>query len=206
MKMAKSQETMKPDRPKTLNQDQIMLSAMEVFSEIGYTKATIKDITTRAKVAHGTFYHYFKNKNDLLERLVDELLVKVDNDVHPKSLSVNLYEAMRNEAQKILDFYYQNRGVLLALKEAMMVDQHYKEKWLEISERLFKRIERDIKGSMKKGYCHNMNIAVTIRALAFMFEGYGHHLMRKHASPREIQMTAESLTDLCYEAVFKLEA
>jgi hypothetical protein len=88
----------------------------------------------------------------------------------------------------------------------MMVDQHFKVKWLKISERLFKRIERDIKGSMNKGYCHNMNVDVTIRALACMFEGYGHYLMLQPASPKETQITAESLTDFCYKAVFKLEA
>jgi AcrR family transcriptional regulator len=205
MKMAKFQETTKPDRRKTLNQDQIMICAMEVFTEIGYMKATVKDITIKANVGHGTFYHYFKNKNHLLDRLVDELLEKVDKDAQTKTLSVNLYEAMRMEAQKILDFYNQNSGVLLALKEAMMVDQHFKEKWLKISERLFRRIERDIKGSMKKGYCHNMNIDVTIRALACMFEGYCHHLMRQPTSQMETQKAAESLTDLCYKAVFKIE-
>jgi AcrR family transcriptional regulator len=206
MKMVKSQEATNPDRRKTLNQDQIMICAMDVFSEIGYMKATVKDITTRANVGHGTFYHYFKNKNHLLDRLVDELIEKVDKDVQPKTSSVNLYEVMRMEAQKILDFYHQNRGVLLALKEAMMVDSHFKEKWLKISERLFRRIERDIKGSMKKGYCHNLNVDVTIRALACMFEGYGHHLMQQPTSPQETQMTAESLTDFCYKAVFKLQA
>jgi AcrR family transcriptional regulator len=206
MKMAKFQETTKPDRRKTLNQDQIMLCAMEVFSEIGYMKATVKDITTRANVGHGTFYHYFKNKNHLLDRLVDELLEKVDKDVQPKNVSITLYEAMRMEAQKILDFYNHNRGVLLALKEAMMVDIHFKEKWMKISERLFRRIERDIKASMKKGYCHNLNVDVTIRALACMFEGYGHHLMRLPTSQSETQKAAESLTDFCYQAVVKPEA
>ncbi|MEH7014295.1 TetR/AcrR family transcriptional regulator [Neobacillus niacini] len=206
MKMAKSPETTKPDRRKMSNQDRIMKCAMEVFSEIGYMKATVKDITTKANVGHGTFYHYFKNKNDLLDRLVDELIEKLDHDVQPKTLTESLYETIKDEAHKILDYYNQNRGVLLALKEAMMVDHYYKEKWLKISESLFKRIERDIKGSVKKGYCHNMNVNVTIRALACMFEGYGLHLMRQPTSPSETQMTANSITDLCYKAVFKLEA
>ncbi|NYE04206.1 AcrR family transcriptional regulator [Bacillus niacini] len=204
--MAKSQEAIIVNRHITLNQNQIMLSAIEVFSEIGYMKATVKDITTRANVGHGTFYHYFKNKNNLLDQLVDELFEKVKHNIEPKTLPENLYETMKDEARRILDFYYQNRGILLALNEAMMVNHHYKEKWLELSERLFKRIERDIKGSMKKGYCHNMNVDVTIRALACMFEGYGNYIMWQPSSPREIEMTAESLTDFCYKAVFKLKA
>lgn len=204
--MANSEETTKPDRRKASNQEQIMIYASEVFSEIGYMKATVKDITTKANVGHGTFYHYFKNKSDLLDRLVDELIEKVEKNIQPKTLSANLYEAMSYEAQKILSFYNQNRGVLLALKEAMMVEPHYKDKWLKISESLFKRIERDIKGSIKKGYCHNVNVNVTIRALACMFEGYGHHLMRQPTCQKETQIAAESLTDFCYQAVFKVQA
>lgn len=203
--MAKFQETTKPDQRKTLNQEQIMICAIEVFSEIGYTKATVKDITTKANVGHGTFYHYFKNKNDLLDQLVDDLFEKVNHNLQSNPLAESIFEMMKDEAYRILGFYNQNRGVLLALKEAMMVDQHYKEKWLKISDRLFKRIEHDIKGSQKKGYCHNMNVDITIRALACMFEGYGHYLMQLPSSPRETQMTAESLTDFCYKAVFKLE-
>jgi AcrR family transcriptional regulator len=205
MKMANSHGDTKSDRRK-LSQDQIMKCAMKVFSEIGYMNATVKDITTKANVGHGTFYHYFKNKHDLLNRLVDELIEKVGQDVPPKITSDSLYVKMRHEAQRILEYYNQNRVVLLALKEAMMVDQYYKEKWLKISESLFKRIERDIKGSIKKGYCHNMNVDVTIRALACMFEGYGHYLMQQPYSPLETQMAAKALTEMCFQAVFKLEA
>jgi hypothetical protein len=36
-----------------------------------------------------------------------------------------------------------------------------------------------------------------------MFEVYGQHLMVQPVTPAEIQEVAQSLTDLCYKAVFK---
>jgi AcrR family transcriptional regulator len=199
----KAENYSRTDRRKAWNREQIISGALEAFSEIGYMKTTVNDITSRADVGHGTFYHYFKNKQDLLVTLVDDLAEKVDEYVQPKNMQLTVYERMKYEAQRILEYYVNNSSILLALKEALMVDRQFEEKWLKISESLFKRIERDIKGSIQKGYCHDINVDVTIRALTCMFEGYGHHLMIQPVTPAEIQEVAKSLTDLCYKAVFK---
>jgi AcrR family transcriptional regulator len=199
----KSENYSRTDRRKAYIREQIVSGALESFSEMGYMKTTVNDITSRADVGHGTFYHYFKNKQDLLSKLVDELAEKVDDYVQPKNMQLTVYERMKYEAQRILEYYVNNSSILLALKEAMMVDRQFEEQWLKISESLFKRIERDIKGSIQKGYCHDVNVDVTIRALTCMFEGYGHHLMVQPVTPSEIQEVAQSLTDLCYKAVFK---
>lgn len=50
--------------------DQILKAAVAVFSERGYTNATISDIASRAGVAHGTVYLYFKSKAEIFEQLV----------------------------------------------------------------------------------------------------------------------------------------
>jgi AcrR family transcriptional regulator len=199
----KSENYSRTDRRKAWNREQIISGALEAFSAIGYMKTTVNDITTRADVGHGTFYHYFKNKQDLLVTLVDDLAENVDEYVQPKNMQLTVHERMKYEAQRILEYYVNNSSILLALKEALMVDRQFEEKWQKISESLFKRIERDIKGSIQKGYCHDINVDVTIRALTCMFEGYGHHLMTQPVTPAEIQEVAKSLTDLCYKAVFK---
>ncbi|MCQ6281658.1 TetR/AcrR family transcriptional regulator [Bacillus sp. EB600] len=193
------------EKRKVLMRKQLINAAMESFLEIGYTKTTVNDITTRADVGHGTFYQHFKNKQELLEMLVDELAEKVDDFVQPKELKLNIYERMRYEAKRILEYYVSNRSILMALKEAMMVDRQFEEKWNNISESLFRRIERDIKGSVKKGYCHDMNVDVTIRALTCTFEGYGHYLMMDPPSCDNLNEIAESITSLCYRAVFKTD-
>ena len=44
--------------------------AQELFFQKGYETTSVNDIIDKAGVAKGTFYHYFKSKNDLLDRLV----------------------------------------------------------------------------------------------------------------------------------------
>lgn len=45
--------------------------AQELFFQKGYEATSVNDIIDAAKVAKGTFYHYFKSKGDLLDKLVD---------------------------------------------------------------------------------------------------------------------------------------
>lgn len=48
----------------------IMKAALEVFGEKGFQEAKIDDITSRAKIAHGTFYLYFPSKSALATELI----------------------------------------------------------------------------------------------------------------------------------------
>lgn len=41
----------------------------EVFSEFGYTGATVDDLIERASTSRATFYRYFRNKDDLFNEL-----------------------------------------------------------------------------------------------------------------------------------------
>jgi AcrR family transcriptional regulator len=41
----------------------------EVFSEVGYTGATVDDLIDRASTSRATFYRYFRNKDDLFNEL-----------------------------------------------------------------------------------------------------------------------------------------
>ncbi len=45
--------------------NEIIASAIQVFQEKGYEKATIADIVTAARIGRSTFYKNFKNKKDL---------------------------------------------------------------------------------------------------------------------------------------------
>ena len=45
-------------------------AAYELFLERGTAKTSVEDITSRAKVAKGTFYLYFKDKYDIKNKLI----------------------------------------------------------------------------------------------------------------------------------------
>ena len=45
-------------------------SAYELFTTMGFTKTTVRDIAHKAGVAKGTFYLYFKDKTDIRNALI----------------------------------------------------------------------------------------------------------------------------------------
>ncbi len=54
----------------TVRERALYLAAYELFTEKGITETAISDIVKKAGVAKGTFYTYFENKEDILERIV----------------------------------------------------------------------------------------------------------------------------------------
>lgn len=58
---------------KDLKKKHIMNTAVRVFSVNGYHGTTVKDVVEEADISVGTFYFYFKNKEELFETLYDEL-------------------------------------------------------------------------------------------------------------------------------------
>ena len=62
-------------RPRTSDKRRRILdAAVRVFARKGYFSARVSDIAKRAGVADGTIYLYFRNKEDLLVRLFDEVM------------------------------------------------------------------------------------------------------------------------------------
>lgn len=48
---------------------ELIHAATELFSEHGYEKTSVNDIIQKIGVAKGTFYHYFKSKEEIADFL-----------------------------------------------------------------------------------------------------------------------------------------
>lgn len=80
-----------PENSMTERQLNILVSAIELFSEKGYEATSTSEIAKNAKVAEGTIFRYYKTKKDLLFAI-------------PSALSNNsLFEAFLNDFKEILD-------------------------------------------------------------------------------------------------------
>ena len=55
---------------KKAKEEALFRTAFELFTTKGIEKTTISDIVEKAGVAKGTFYLYFKDKHDLMDRII----------------------------------------------------------------------------------------------------------------------------------------
>jgi AcrR family transcriptional regulator len=63
----------KREATKAANRAAILDAASDVFAELGYGAATVRDIVRRTDLATGTFYNYFPDKESVLRALFDEV-------------------------------------------------------------------------------------------------------------------------------------
>jgi AcrR family transcriptional regulator len=64
--------TGKRERTKQANRAAILEAAREVFGDIGFGAATVRDIVRGTDLATGTFYNYFPDKETVLVALLEE--------------------------------------------------------------------------------------------------------------------------------------
>jgi AcrR family transcriptional regulator len=60
------------ERTKAANRAAILDAAREVFAELGYEAAGVRDIIRRTDLASGTFYNYFPDKDAIFVALIAE--------------------------------------------------------------------------------------------------------------------------------------
>ena len=62
----------KREQTKVQNRQAILDAAREVFGELGYEAATVRDIIRRTGLAAGTFYNYYRSKEEVFGALADD--------------------------------------------------------------------------------------------------------------------------------------
>jgi len=83
----------KRERTKAANREAILAAALEVFSDVGYGAASVRDIVRRTDLASGTFYNYFPDKESVLRALVDEIAVEARARVRAARAAATTLEA-----------------------------------------------------------------------------------------------------------------
>ncbi|MGH1421415.1 MAG: TetR/AcrR family transcriptional regulator [Hyphomonas sp.] len=67
-----SNETGKRARSKAANRRAILEAGRLVFARIGFEACTVRDIIRETELASGTFYNYFKSKEEVFEAIAED--------------------------------------------------------------------------------------------------------------------------------------
>jgi AcrR family transcriptional regulator len=123
----------------------LLRAATAVIGEVGYEKASIARITSRAKVAQGTFYTYFKSRQDLFDRLLpavgEDMLGRLAERMHG---ATNLMDVEERGLRGLFQYLGENPGFYRLLNEA---------------ETLAPKAHRAHFKNVTKGYIHALRVA-----------------------------------------------
>ncbi|MBJ7348434.1 MAG: TetR/AcrR family transcriptional regulator [Thermoleophilaceae bacterium] len=104
------------EQRKARNREEIMEAAREVFFEIGFSDATVRDIVRRSKLSPGTFYNYFKDKEAVFQALFAKAAVDLRAELSTgRSGADDIFEFVREGIRPALTVAFRDKtlaGVL----------------------------------------------------------------------------------------------
>lgn len=113
--------------------NEVLDAAERLFHSKGYEKCTVNDILKEVNIAKGTFYYYFKSKEEVLDAVVlrytDIVIIRVNeilakNDMSPEEKLMRAFMAMQiNEkaSEDMLDELHKSENALLHQKTLSQV-------------------------------------------------------------------------------------
>jgi AcrR family transcriptional regulator len=88
------------EQTKAANRAALLQAGREVFGEIGYGAASVRDIVRRTDLATGTFYNYFPDKESVLRALVDEIAGEARRRVRAARLAADSVEGFVGDSYR----------------------------------------------------------------------------------------------------------
>ena len=106
----------KVDTNKKLKENSLLKTAFEFFTTKGFSKTSITDIVSKAGVAKGTFYLYFKDKYDIRNKLIShkssQLFKKAIADLGDKLDALPFEEKIIKVSDHIINQLNENQSLL----------------------------------------------------------------------------------------------
>ena len=120
------------EREKERRRQQIMVAAKKVFTDKGFSKATMDDIANEAELSPGTIYLYFKNKEELYAslslRILQYLQIRVEHvlntpDLKPEQMMGAMYDVYEFDPLVIINmFHLQSSETLKNLSPELLAE------------------------------------------------------------------------------------
>lgn len=140
-------------------------AARTVFAERGYQATSVAAITAAAATAHGTFYLYFRNKEDAFGEVMTEMLDELyRHSFTPFDELGDRFDADRNRERiaAYVGVYASNSRLWRALLEAVLASPAIEAAWL--AQRA--RFQEGMAGRMRRFQAHGTMRDVDVDDLA----------------------------------------
>ena len=194
-------------RQAAATRQQLLDAACQVFEEKGYQATSVGAITDRAATAHGTFYLYFKNKEDAFCQVMESVIIgDLANAIHATPGS----DARARIEQTIRSFfvaYSLHTGLWRAVLEGALQSARVQEIWLELRRMIIHRLAEALENECAEGNVRPIDPLMSAHALASMNEWFAFtHLVLGEPPGADIDTNNDHavgvLVDLWYHALY----
>jgi AcrR family transcriptional regulator len=186
-------------------QEQLLAAARDVFGERGYQATTVGAITSRASTAHGTFYLYFRNKQDVFAAVMSCITDELYRDAELVAPGADARVAIQASIHAFLEGFVRHRRLWRSLLEGSFTNPEIEAVWLSLRRRFVDRIETGLSALVEAGVVRPLDAPLVANALGGMVEWTATTQFVLTSTPdaaRSIDDTAATLADLWFAALF----
>ncbi len=198
---------MKPakTRKSQVTRQNLLDAAHRVFREKGYHDTKVVDIIERAGCGHGTFYDYFKGKDDVLMALLSDLVLELERLsesawVLLERMAFDDYQAVRILLRGIHDIFDRHGDLHNVYMEAAIENARFGGLFNDFHRRFSEILERKLLEMQVAGKCKDLDARIASQLLVTLigFTVYGRQAGFISGSPEEV---VENLALLIFRAL-----
>lgn len=152
-----SQVSKRPNKRGELTREKIITAAIGCFSEYGYNRTRVADITHRAKTAQGNFYRHFSNLDEVFLAALKPSLEELAEASRRRGMGDDDLESLISVSTGYLQAYARHRSTLRLLREAAAASANdgFLRLWLSIRDDFVVRTRRWLERLAEQGRISN---------------------------------------------------
>jgi TetR/AcrR family fatty acid metabolism transcriptional regulator len=154
-----------------LKKKEIIKAAREVFAENSYQGTSIKELAKKAKIATGTFYLYFSNKETLINMIVDELFEELLNSIkNERAKFTDSFDKLKASMEACIKLFIKEKNMAkILLVQVPSVNNAFNAKLIEIENELIKLTKEDLDELKSQGQLPGEDTLVSSMAFVGSF-------------------------------------
>ncbi len=148
---------------------QVLRHAKRIFAHKGYHQTNVADIISRARIARGTFYLYFRNKREIFEVLLDQALRDLSERIRRIRMAAeepSPIDQLRANLTRVLEFVLMERELTdIVLNHAVGFDRELDARILEFYDQIVAKIERSLVLGVQMGLVRECDTETVARCI-----------------------------------------
>jgi AcrR family transcriptional regulator len=194
----------KRQRQAAATAEQLLSAARDVFETRGFVATTVGAITETANTAHGTFYLYFRNKEEAFAKVVEHVIAGLYQGSEAPD-EADPQHALETAIHNYLALFSAHGGLWRCLMEGTHQSQAVEDMWRDLRRPFIDRIARGLEPLVRSGAVRPLDVEVAAHALGSMVEWTAYvHVVHDEPSQESctLDQFAHTLSDLWFHAVF----
>jgi len=180
---------------------EILERAKKLFSEKGFHSLTVSDIVDSLGIARGTFYLYFKNKDDIYRRVLEELVKEISSRLKllPRE---NPLRQLRENIREVLNLFAEDRELAkLILYHPYRLNPEFDAVLETFFEEVKGLVESALLTGMEMGIVRECNVNVVSAAVLGAFLEIGRELLEGKIP--SVESAVEELLELSLKGLLE---